>query len=226
MAAADERALLHLPPELMEHILGELCSDDLLHAAITCHELFLRMDGAAALGLARVTAQIPSSWLAEHTHADSQSSRTNLRHLRIMEEALHTCNIRAQLRKNSVMHMRNMLRVYLSTIAHTRICLGDECFEERRVAMKPGQMESGVKVQSLKATTDASAMLIDYLEHGVFRALDDENLESFKIVLSEDEASTRIFETWTVRHGTMHACPTVPVPGSASVAAHSHDCSH
>ena len=215
-AATDERALLHLPPELIELILGELCSDDLLHAATTCNDLFFRVEAAAALGMARVTAQIPSSW---NPHAGSQGTPTKLHRLHIMEKVLRTYIVQVRLRKQSAIHMRNMLRLYLSSIAHARACLGDECFEARRVAMTPGRPEGGVKVQVLKGTTNSSAMLIGCLEHGVFRALDDENLESFQIVLSEDAESTRIIETWTVRgrneDGTMLVCALFSHPGSA-----------
>ena len=76
MACDDEStSLLHLPPELLERILGELQRDQLFHAAASCRALSCLKEAAAALCAARIEAQIPALQIHGQTSQNRGDSR-------------------------------------------------------------------------------------------------------------------------------------------------------
>jgi hypothetical protein len=226
--------LQQLPPDLLVGVLGELCSDDLLRATAACRALHRSLEAATNECIARGEAQVTPSWLTEFRLRQQRASTSTdtplappgaltlkLRRLRTSEVALEAFVVmQAKLRKHSAEHVRNLLRLHLTTVAWLRSFFAQDCYEQRSLMwQQEGETERGVMVKVLKDGDGSAAGLVRWLEDGVFTALHDEYLERYQVVVCEDVASTRVIEQWTARiewktaHGVLYpAFAGVPDP--------------
>jgi len=85
--------------------------------------------------------------------------------------------------KNSMLLVRNLLRLSLSTVAYLRNFFEDDCFVEKRTS-------GGLRLKGLVAKNDEAASMIDWLEKGVFDALDKQYLKVFTIAVYEGEVAS------------------------------------
>lgn len=96
----------------------------------------------------------------------------------------------------SIVLIRNLLRLNVSEILHHRGCFAESDFEQREV--------HGTRVHSLGNTTTGSECspeaktVISWLERGIFDAITRGYLERATLCISEDEAGTRMLESWTL----------------------------
>ena len=91
-----------------------------------------------------------------------------------------TTTMQALQQGQSVQLIRNLLRLSLSTIAYLRNFFDDECFTDKRTS-------GGLRLKSLVGKTDEAALMIDWLEKGVFDAFDKKYLRVCTIIVYDGD---------------------------------------
>jgi len=75
--------------------------------------------------------------------------------------------------QQSLIVVRNLMRTATSTICYLRNLFPEECFIDRSI--------SGLQIKSLQPESKESKTLIDWLEKGVFDALQKKIFESYDV---------------------------------------------
>ena len=120
----------------------------------------------------------------------------------------------------SLVLVRNLMRLGISQIAFTRGLLPKDSFELRDISGVRCSMLGGADV------SEESKTLMTWLEKGVFPALSLRYLEKAVLVVSADEAATKTIEAWTLSidwiaddEGTEHAVIKTGGRGRSGVLA-------
>ena len=91
-----------------------------------------------------------------------------------------TTTMQALQQGQSVQLIRNLLRLSLSTIAYLRNFFDDECFTDKGTC-------GGLRLKILVGKTDEAALMIDWLEKGVFDAFDKKYLRVCTIIVYDGD---------------------------------------
>eukprot|EP01059_Diplonema_ambulator_P014980 TRINITY_DN26025_c0_g1_i1.p1 TRINITY_DN26025_c0_g1~~TRINITY_DN26025_c0_g1_i1.p1 ORF type:complete len:212 (+),score=56.95 TRINITY_DN26025_c0_g1_i1:48-638(+) len=113
--------------------------------------------------------------------------------------------------QESLIAVRNMMRMAVSTIAYLRNIFPDESFTDKTL--------SGVNLKSLVPNCKEVRMVIDWLEKGVFDALQKQYLRVLSLVVQRAEGSG-ILETYDFHIDYPEGVPTVAICASGGSQPH------
>ena len=85
-------------------------------------------------------------------------------------------------RKNSVVLVRNILRLSMSVIAYERKFFPENCFSKKRAP-------NGSHFHQLTGNSEESDRMIDWLEEGVFAALDKQYLKTVSLLVFQADSA-------------------------------------
>eukprot|EP00698_Gefionella_okellyi_P024243 TRINITY_DN8502_c0_g1_i11.p1 TRINITY_DN8502_c0_g1~~TRINITY_DN8502_c0_g1_i11.p1 ORF type:complete len:371 (-),score=75.08 TRINITY_DN8502_c0_g1_i11:758-1870(-) len=106
----------------------------------------------------------------------------------VMQQQLARTEIDA---KQSLTLMRNLMRTAISSICYLRHMFPEECFQDRFL--------SGINIKGLIPKSVEAKKLCNWLEHGVFEAIEKRYLKCVVFTVASDATGTTVLESYHFR---------------------------